>query len=149
MRENGFTLIELLLVISIIGLLASLAIPAYSGYQLRAKVAATASELKGISAGFYAYLTDHESFPPDSHLTLPPGMEIYLPPGLWADGTPIGGRYNWEGPDSYPYAGLSVFDSDESAETFEILDRMLDNGDLFTGRFRIGSNGRPTYILEE
>jgi len=45
--QFGFTLIELMIVIMIIGILASVAIPAYQGYMTKAQFTAGLSEITG------------------------------------------------------------------------------------------------------
>lgn len=37
-RQSGFTLIEVMIVVAVLGIIAAIAMPAFQGYQLRAKV---------------------------------------------------------------------------------------------------------------
>lgn len=54
-NEQGFTLIELMIVVAIIGILAAIAIPAYSNYITRAQV----SEALTMGAGLKSPLSDY------------------------------------------------------------------------------------------
>jgi prepilin-type N-terminal cleavage/methylation domain-containing protein len=145
----GFTLIELMIVVMIVGLLATIGASNFKRARDNANVGRTAAELKRLAGAFIAYSAEHGDLPSDSHLTLPAGMEEYINPSIWADETPLGGHYNWEGTDTYPYAGLSIFQPSATQSQLIALDGMLDDGNLAVGRFRLGTNGRPTLILAE
>ncbi len=61
--KRGFTLIELLLVVAIIGILASIAIPQFSAYRARGYNTAASTDLRNIKTALEGYFTDTGYYP--------------------------------------------------------------------------------------
>ncbi len=59
----GFTLIELMIVVAIIGILAAIAIPAYSDYMARAKVSEMITVASAAKKSMAEYILSKNAFP--------------------------------------------------------------------------------------
>ncbi len=66
MNQKGFTLIELMIVVAIIGILASIAIPAYQDYTIRAQVVESFSITGELKQSVRDYYKDRGRFPGDN-----------------------------------------------------------------------------------
>ena len=62
-KIKGFTLIELMIVVAIIGILASVAIPSYQDYTRRAQATEGLTIAGELKAKIYDYYKYHSSFP--------------------------------------------------------------------------------------
>jgi type IV pilus assembly protein PilA len=61
--HKGFTLIELMIVVAIVGVLASVAIPAYQDYLKRAKIAEVAAALAACKTSFSDFVAARNALP--------------------------------------------------------------------------------------
>ena len=61
-NRKGFTLIELLIVVVIIGILASIAIPKFAATKDKAKLASVKTDIRNIITGQEAYFADYNTY---------------------------------------------------------------------------------------
>lgn len=60
--QKGFTLIELMIVVAIVGILASIAVPAYGNYVLRGKLTEASTELAAMRVKLEQYYQDTRTY---------------------------------------------------------------------------------------
>lgn len=65
MRRKGFTLIELMIVVAIIGILAAVAIPTYTGYTNRAKRVEAEEQLMTLASAEEDYFNTYRQYTTD------------------------------------------------------------------------------------
>jgi len=65
-HQHGFTLIELMIVVTIIGILAAIAIPAYQNYTIRAQVAEGLTLAAGAKVAVGEFFLEHGAWPTDN-----------------------------------------------------------------------------------
>lgn len=63
--EKGFTLIELIIIIAIIGILATIAIPRFAGYRKKSFDATSISDLRNAGTAQEAYFSDYQVYCPN------------------------------------------------------------------------------------
>lgn len=155
---RGFTLVEILVVVTIISLLAMVAIPGVQIVQRRAKSSAIVNDFRVFATAFETYAHERGAFPPETNVgEIPPGMENYLKSDAWTRVTPMGGRYNWEkdqlhgGPVKAAIAITGTTDAPLPYDANQLLDidKAIDDGNPLTGNFRLGVEMCPLFVIEK
>ena len=66
-QEKGFTLIELMIVVAIMAILASVALPSYQDYTIRSQIAEGLGLAGPAQRALITYNNDHGNFPADNN----------------------------------------------------------------------------------
>ncbi len=97
-KDAGFTLIELLVSIAIVGILVAIAIPAYSGFREKAKIAQVKAELKSLQTAIAALANDTENWPGPTPVGVVVDAEVWDLNSASAGLVLAGSFTNWNGP---------------------------------------------------
>ena len=89
--SRGFTLVELMVVVAIIGVLASVAIPSFINYQLTAKRAEAFANLGSLAKSQKSYFAEYNNFVP---VAAEPGFTLGVAPTtIKRDKTPLNAAF--------------------------------------------------------
>lgn len=145
---HGFTLVEIMIVVTIIGLLVAMGVPAWAKARRNTQNSAFISDLR---SGLYAAQTcalETGSWPAESPTgIIPPAMVPYSKSVYWTTPSPIGGNWDWDFNQGSIVAGLKIVGVTADTAQMQEIDAKIDDGNLSTGKFQ-GSGTTYVYILE-
>ncbi len=137
-----------MVVVVIIGLLASIALPAIGRVRQAAQNSRFISDLRTFAQAFESYAAFNGAWPPNAGSgVVPTGMTDDFKEAAWISRNSLGGRWNWDRNLNGISAGISTTNVTVSDVQMIAIDRAIDDGDLDAGLFRKFS-GRFTAILE-
>ena len=115
--SDGFTLLELMIVVSIIGILSTLAVPSYQSSVVKAKEAALRQDLSTIRDVLDQHKADQGKYPPSLSALMGAGYLRGIPKDPFTDAT----------------------------TTWQEISDPLEGGvvDIFSGAEFVGTNGTP------
>jgi len=115
-RQSGFTLVELMIVISIIGILAAIAVPQFLAYKDRAFCSEVKSDLANLAAHQEAYFLENNVY---LAVTRNPDGTSNIPNFKWTAGVTLasstGGPASWTALAGHPVCSSSPITWDSSA----------------------------------
>ncbi len=148
----AFTLVEIMIVVVIIGLLATIAIPTFQRIAQQSRMTAFANDLRTLRSAVEIFNMESAVYPDDSSTgEFPAELAGYVNAHLFDHNTPLGGEWDIEYNDSGITSGVGVHIRpfrQSSIETLLLVDEQIDDGDSDEGSFQRLANDRYYWIIE-
>ena len=147
--RSAFTLVEILIVVVILGILAAIVVPRFTGATDEARQSTFIASLKTYADACEYFAAREGRFPPDgSSGAMPAGFETYVDQDEFESPTPLGGVWDTELNDNGITSAVGVhFNGDPVPGYMLQIDETLDDGDLSSGSFQQLTADRFYYIV--
>ena len=153
----GWSLVEIAIVVTIIGLLAALAVPLFMILTKRSRISTLANDFRIHSQAILRYAMEEDAYPPNfDHVNIPTDAKGYPVVGAsWREPSPIGGFFSWEFNNAGdPKASNGFIQITETAEhplnvalsDIRKLDDRLDDGNLSSGTMQMAGKRIRYYV---
>lgn len=131
--RQAFTAVEIVIVVVLIGILATLAIPAFHKVHLNSRAAVIVNDFRIFADAFNRYNFEHGAWPPADWVqgAQPAGMSPYMPHS-WTKNADAGGYYAFDFIDGFPTVILQK--NGLERELLERVEKLMDDGDPANGQ---------------
>lgn len=148
--KKGFTLIELLIVVTVISLLAALAIPTFLKVTRDSRATSFSRDIRTLASASETYILESGLWPPDTISgAFPNEMLGYFSERFFESATPMGGSWDFEQFDSGVTSAVGVVSPTLEEEDLAKADAIIDDGNLATGQFRKISDDRYYWVIAD
>jgi len=137
-----------MVVVTIIGLLAAIAIPALQRVQQRAQNSRFVSDLRTYAQAFETYAMENGTWPPNGLNGMIPAPLVGAIANKWTTTNTLGGQWNWDTNRLGIAGGIATTGVTATAAQMAEVDAMIDDGDVTSGSFRLFGT-RYILVLEE
>ncbi len=147
----GFTLVEIMIVVVIIGILASLGLPAFQQVKMSSQNSRFYQDIRVFASAADVYMLETGAVPWDqtwaTGTTLSSPLDEYIKPSSWASSPPIGGTYAWI-QDSAKFFGVGATNYTVPDTQLGMMDEKWDDQNISSGNLRQDGSGYYFVIIE-
>lgn len=147
--SSGYSVLEIMIVVVLIGLLSTMGVVAYQQHRSKVLATAFAASLRQHCGAVETCIFDTKNV----QLGAPPGqlapvLAPYIRQGNWGARTPLGGKWVVDTQLDGTRISVGVDGIAVKLETVELVDRLMDDGNLSSGRMRLVNPSKLIFALE-